>query len=84
MSAKNVEIRIDRLILEGVDPRHRSRIAAAMKRELTRLVTDRGVPPHWGQAAPSGRGVPRVEIAPGQAPARIGTIVARAIYRGGN
>lgn len=83
MSRKDVQIRIDRLILQGVDPRHRARIAAAIERELTRLVTDRGLPPHWQQAGASGRGVPRVEISPGQAPARIGATVARAIYRGG-
>lgn len=82
MSRRVVEIRVDRLILQGIDPRHRSRIAKAIERELTRLVMDKGTPPHWEQAGVSVRRVPRVAVSSGQPPARIGATVAKAIYRG--
>jgi hypothetical protein len=38
----NVVIEIDALVLDGFDPADRFRIQAAMERELTRLVRERG------------------------------------------
>lgn len=82
MSRKPVEIEIEHLILHGIDPRHRDRIAASVREELARLIARDGVPPQWRGEASSPRGVPRIEVDPGQSPVRIGADVARAIYRG--
>lgn len=83
MSSKHIDIEIDHLVLQGIDPRHRARIAESVRRELARLVTRSGMPPHWMHGESSAHGMPRIEVDPGQPPARIGASVARAIYRGG-
>jgi hypothetical protein len=82
MSTKPVEIEIDHLVLLGIDPRHRDRIAETVRRELAELLADGGLPPHWADQDGSVQGIPRIEVAPGETPARIGASVARAIYRG--
>jgi hypothetical protein len=82
MSTRTVEIEIDHLVLLGIDPRHRDQIAEAVRRELAELVDGGGLPPHWGEEGGSVQGAPRIEVAPGETPARIGASVARAIYRG--
>jgi beta-lactamase regulating signal transducer with metallopeptidase domain len=83
MSNKPVEIEIDHLVLHGIDPRHRARIAESVRDELVQLVASGGLPPHWMGGASSPHAIPRIEVDPGQSPARIGANVARAIYRGG-
>lgn len=82
MSTNRIDIHIDSLELEGVEPRHRSDIAESMRQELERLIAQDGVPRQWMDGGAVG--IPRVKIAAGQAPARIGQHVARAIYRGVN
>jgi hypothetical protein len=83
MSNRHIDINIERLILQGFDPRHRARIAESVQRELEDLVVRHGMPPRWMHGEPSAQGIPRIEVDPGQPPARIGASVARAIYRGG-
>ncbi|MDY6898118.1 MAG: hypothetical protein SWZ49_08560 [Cyanobacteriota bacterium] len=44
----NIKLNIEQIILEGVDvPRsQRPRLQAAVSAELSRLLTEKGVPPH--------------------------------------
>ncbi len=41
----SIRLHIDRLVLEGVNPRDRRRIAAAVESEIARLIAAGGVPP---------------------------------------
>ena len=83
MSSKQIEIEIDHLVLQGIDPRHRARIADTVQRELARLIARGGVPPHWAHGGANVAGMSRIAVDPTHPPARIGASVARAIYRGG-
>jgi hypothetical protein len=81
----NYEIRIDRLVLEGLDVASRDGklIQAAVAAELTRLVTEGGLSPalQSGGAIPSlGGGI--VEATPGGPPTVLGQRIARAVYGG--
>lgn len=82
MSTRPIEIQIDHLVLLGIEPRDRDRIAEIVRRELAELIADGGLPPHWMSEGGTVQGIPRIEVSPGQSPARIGASVARAIYRG--
>ena len=44
MKPKNIELNIDELVLHGFAPGDRYSIGEAVEQELTRLLTDRGVP----------------------------------------
>jgi hypothetical protein len=71
------------VVLHGFDPRGRYAVADAVQHELTRLLTERGVP------APAGgeRGAGRVDggsfrVPPDPRPKALGAQVARAVYGG--
>lgn len=83
MKDQYINIEIEHLVLQGIDPRHRHRIADAVRRELTQLVAAGGVPAHLLRGEASPRGTARVEVDAAQPPTRIGASVARAIYQGG-
>jgi len=77
----NVELHIEELLLHGFPPAQRAQIAAAVQRELARLIAEAGAPAAWA----SGAQVNRVDggsiaAAPGAAPEAVGAQVARAIY----
>ena len=79
----NVRLRIEELMLDGFPPGDRYRIAAAVEAELTRLFTDRGVPPDLA----SGAAIPALDggsfdVSPDARPDRIGAQVAQAVYGG--
>ena len=46
-----VTIRIGRIVVEGAAPADANRTAAALRTELVRLVSQGGLPQHWGAAA---------------------------------
>ena len=76
-----IDLHIDELILRDVPYAQRQRIAAAIEQELTRLLTERGVPPSLAR----GGFVPRiklddVQVAAGAKPAAIGNRIAQNIY----
>lgn len=78
----SLELQIDELVVEGLRPSDRGRLTASLSRELDRLFSERGVPPGLGQS----RRLERLATAPIRLPpaagaARLGTAVARAIYR---
>jgi len=79
----NIELHIAELVLHGFPPGDRHRIAEAMQQELTRLLTEQGLPPSLQQAGE----VPRLDggafIAQRHAsPRSVGNQVAHAVYGG--
>ena len=83
MSTRNIndiDIDIEHLRLEGIDPRHRDRISVAVRQELERLIAEGGVPAGWSDGGVAS--IPRIDVGPGLSPARIGAHVAKTIYRG--
>ena len=82
----NVLLHIERLVLDGfaVTPAQRRSFVNAAQAELGRLLASQGVPREMsaGYATPAVDGG-QVQCAPvGFEPARFGTEVARAVYRG--
>jgi hypothetical protein len=81
MSKANVELRIERLVLHDLSASQRHRIAAMIEQELSRLLTERGVPP---QLAARGESIPidaaSVTVAPNTRPDAIAAQVAQSIY----
>jgi hypothetical protein len=53
----NIELHIEELLLQGFDPRDREAIGRAVQLELTRLLTEHGMP----QALAQGVIVPRLD-----------------------
>jgi hypothetical protein len=78
-----VRVHLGEVILGGVAPADRHRAAAALRRELARLLTEHGPPA--GLLRPGE--VPRVDagsfaLAPGLSAEAVGAKVAQALYRG--
>jgi hypothetical protein len=86
IQASRVELQIGELVLDGVAPRDRDAVAEAFTRELTRLLSEQGVPEAFG---PDGDGA-QVEAldaallqpSAGLSPGHFGTRVAAAVYAG--
>lgn len=79
----NIELEIEKLILEGFKIRNRYRIGAAIKQELTRLLTEKGIPQNLTQ----GGEVPSLEggafkVNANAKPETIGRQIAQSIYGG--
>jgi len=79
-----IDLHIEELVLDGFAPGDRYRIGAALERELTRLLTERGVPASW---AAGGGEMPRLdggtfEAKPGARPERVGAQIAQSVFRG--
>ena len=78
-----MQLNIEKLVLHGFSPGDRHRIGEAVKRELTRLLTDRGVPESleggWEVASVDGGAI---EVAQGTRAQVVGTQVAKAVYGG--
>jgi hypothetical protein len=77
-----VELRIDQLVLEGVERADASAVAAAVQRELTRLASEAELPAVWQR----GGSVQRLDAggfqsSPGARPDSIGVEIARAVHR---
>jgi hypothetical protein len=81
--ALNIELHIEELALEGVAPELRSRVSAALERELTRLLAEEGLPSRLA----GGGALARLDggsfnVAPQSGPEAIGVAAARAVYAG--
>ena len=83
MRPGNIELHIEELVLHGFDPGDGRRIGSALEAELTRLLTEQGLPPSLARGAEIEhlRGE-RFEVTPDTAPEEIGGHVARAVYGG--
>ncbi|MCP3959030.1 MAG: hypothetical protein GY719_14360 [bacterium] len=77
----NLELNIDRLVLHGLSPAGRRRLAESLESELQRLFASEGI-----EAAPRGPlggidlGAQSLEIEAGLGPEEIGAQVARAVW----
>lgn len=84
MTARDININIDELVLDGFPAGDQRALCASISGELSRLLAERGVPPallrEQGAAARGLRAAVTIEA--GEAPARAGARVAEAIYRG--
>lgn len=77
-----IAIHIDELLLSGFAPGARGRIAAALVAELTRLLSEEGVPPallHSATVDDIDGGAFRLD--PGARPETLGNRIAGAIYQ---
>ena len=78
-----IEIYIDELVLHGFAPQDSRRIGEAVRRELQRLVSERGMPRvvvATGDMARIDAGA--LTLRPNVRPAEIGVAVAQAVYGG--
>jgi|WetSurMetagenome_2_1015567.scaffolds.fasta_scaffold1597963_2 hypothetical protein len=77
----SVELAIDELVLHGLPPAQRERIAAAVQAELQRLLDEGGLPPALAQGGrlPELR-LGDLRVAPGAQPAALGAQIAASIY----
>jgi hypothetical protein len=77
----SVEVSIDRLVLDGVAPGDRYRVADAVQRELARLLIDQGVPAKRSAAAHERQlDGGTIHIASGMRAAGVGERIAQAIH----
>ncbi len=79
----NIELEIEQLVLEGFNTKNRHRIGAAIQSELTRLLTEQGIPENLTQ----GGEVPSLEggafkVNSNAKPETIGRQIAQSIYGG--
>jgi len=79
----NVELRIEELVLHGFLPGDHHRIGDAAERELSRLFTERGVPPSLTSGAHTQRlDAGAFEMNPGLGAEAAGEQIARSLYGG--
>lgn len=80
---KRIELHIEELVLHGFAPADRHRIGDAVQRELTRLLTEQGMPASLVQRGEMARlDGGAFEIARGSRSEAIGAQVAQAVYGG--
>ncbi len=82
---REIEVRIEELVLYGFPSRNRHRIAEAVEWSLARLLTEQGVPSHLLQEAE----IPALDdgafdVTPVMGPEAIGARIARTVHRGLN
>jgi len=81
----NIQIYIDRLILDGISLSHAQRplLQAAVEEELGRLLAEGGVGAEWqsGGAVPS-LSTPAIQLLPEGNPTQWGHQIAHAVYQG--
>jgi hypothetical protein len=71
-----IELRIDRVILEGIDPRHAQVVREALEAELTRLVASA----HWPKSRQDRQAsAPAIPATPN--PTTLGENLARSVYQ---
>lgn len=83
MIPRNIELSIEELVLSGFAPENRYLIAEAVERELTRLLSEQGIPSNLTQM----REVDRFDggsftVTSNTKPEAIGTQIAQRIYGG--
>jgi hypothetical protein len=79
MTRPNVTLHIDELALHGFSPADRHQIAAALRREMTRLIVAHGVPEAWNASPPILQGR-QLAISHDARPRQVGAAIARSVY----
>ncbi|MDB4950660.1 MAG: hypothetical protein JWM27_3309 [Gemmatimonadetes bacterium] len=79
----DLELNVEELVMEGVDPAHHEAVAEAMRAELAILIARRGL----ASALLAGGGARRLDggsltLPPGLAPADLGRRIAHAVAGG--
>ena len=79
----DIELHIEQLVLHGFKPGDRQRIGQAVELELTRMLTEQGVPSSFN----NGREVDRLNggtfsMAPNSRAETLGSQVAQSVYTG--
>ncbi len=83
LTAMDVELHIEELILEGFAPGDRYSIGEAVERDLTRLLNEEGVPRLFSQNGDFAHLDPGIiRVASGTRAETIGRQVGQAIYQG--
>ena len=82
MTNNNVELHIDKLVLQGFSPSDRNRIGEVVELELTRLLTEQGI----SHSMSKGRELSRMDggqfnVAPDSKANTIGSQVAQSVYK---
>jgi hypothetical protein len=78
-----IELKIEELVIHGLEPGQRHRVADALENELGRLISERGVPASLRHdEARESLDLGSFDISFGTDSRQMGIHVARAIYRG--
>lgn len=81
----SLQIEIGELVLHGFPPQDQYELNRVLQQELTRLISEKGIPPSWSR----GGDVPFLDggdfnVTPGSAVQAFAAQVARAVYGGLN
>jgi hypothetical protein len=80
---ERIEVRIEELVLDGLPPADAQGVGAAVERELSRLLTERGIPGHLLQGqAPQLIDAGAFARSLSATPPAVGGEIARAVYGG--
>ena len=83
MLPRNIELQIEELVLRGFAPEDRYLIGEAVQQELTRLLTERGVPPSLARGGEIGHlDGGTFAMSSGMKAEAIGSQIAQNIYGG--
>lgn len=78
-----IDLKIKELVIHGLEPGQRHKIADALENELGRLISERGVPASLRHDGATERlDLGSFDIAMGTDSRQMGILVARAIYTG--
>jgi hypothetical protein len=82
----NINLQIERLILEGVDlsPRQRRQLQAAVEAELSRLLSENGLPPSLQNGGTIPKLPASLNVTQNSNPTQMGEQIAQSIYGGLN
>jgi len=80
---QNIEINIDELVLHGFSPGDRYRIGEAVELELTRLISEQGIPSSLSRGGEQTRmNGGTFNMSPNSRAELVGTQVAQSVYKG--
>jgi len=80
MRAREIEVRIEELVLHGFSPADRLRIGSAVEHELARLFVEQGLPASFAGAERGAVDAGSFKSGPLATPSSAGRQVARAVY----
>lgn len=81
MKPREIEVHIEELVLHGIAPESRHRIAEALQSELSTLLAERGIPAPW-RANPERVEARTSKVGPQTKPVSTGEQIARAVHGG--
>ena len=80
---QDIDLRINQLMIEGLQPSDRYQFGNAVQTELARLLAEKGMPPNLTGSAELGQlAAGTISITAAPRPEIIGRQVAEAVYRG--